>query len=206
MTAHANDEQLREKTQEAIKKHKSSWMELGQYLFTIYKDKHYKDWGFLSFETYCHKELKLKHTTATKLLKSYHFLEKEEPRIAQISSAPEQVKELKAVPDYESVNLLRLAKENKKITPHEFADVRHSVLEEAKEAPEVRTQVKKLLAEKAPQDTEELKISKRNSKIRRMITILMTTKQELESEDLLPKFLAKQIEDLKEKLEDQIEG
>ncbi|MBU3759573.1 MAG: hypothetical protein FGM27_06540, partial [Candidatus Omnitrophica bacterium] len=48
---------LRQKTIETAKRHKASWIELGQYLFTIHRDKAFKSWGFLSFETYCVKEL-----------------------------------------------------------------------------------------------------------------------------------------------------
>ena len=78
----ANDE-LRVKTVEIAKKHKSSWIELGQHLFSIYKNKLFKEWGYQAFETYCRKELGIKETTASKLLKSYSFLEKEEPRIVK---------------------------------------------------------------------------------------------------------------------------
>src|SRR4051812_43890779 len=97
---------LREKTLETAKRHKASWIQLGQFLYTIYKDKHYKDWGFLTFETYVGKELHLKQTTAVKLLKSYYFLEKEEPKILERANA-EDPDEL--LPSYESVNVLRLA-------------------------------------------------------------------------------------------------
>src|SRR3989338_8674077 len=82
MAVEAGKESLRQKTQEAAKRHKASWIELGQFLLTIHKDKLYKEWGYLVFETYCKKELGIKETTAAKLLKSYSFLEKEEPTLA----------------------------------------------------------------------------------------------------------------------------
>src|ERR1700752_2981475 len=98
---------LREKVVEVAKKYKATWIELGQYLFTIYKDKLFKTWNYLSFETYCMKELGIKQLTASKLLKSYEFLEKEEPRITAHTYVEET--EPKKMPNYESVNLLRLA-------------------------------------------------------------------------------------------------
>ena len=44
-------EAIRKKTLEAARQHKASWIELGQYLNAIYKDKHFKEWGFLSLVT-----------------------------------------------------------------------------------------------------------------------------------------------------------
>ncbi len=195
---------LRQKTQEAAKRHKASWIELGQYLLTIHKDKLYKEWGYLAFETYCKKELGIKETTAAKLLKSYSFLEKEEPRLASVERYLEEDAP-KAVPHYESVNLLRLAKENKSLTTSDFADLREAVINKAKEPKEVRAQVKQILLEREPKDPVEVRRTRRNAAIRRLVTLLSSTKRELESEGLLPAYLIKQINDLAAKLEDQIE-
>ena len=197
-------EALRQKTQDAAKRHKASWIELGQYLYTIHKDKMYKEWGYLVFETYCKKELGIKETTAAKLLKSYSFLEKEEPRLASTEHFMEE-SSTKAVPHYESVNLLRLAKENKNLTTNDFADLRESVIQHAKEPKEVRAQVKKMLSEHEVKDPAEVRRTRRNAAIRRLVTILSSTKRELESDGLLPAYLIKQISELAGKLEDQIE-
>ncbi len=197
--------QLRQKTQDAAQRHKASWIELGQYLFTIHKDKLYKEWGYLVFETYCKKELGIKETTAAKLLKSYSFLEKEEPRLASSEHFMEDDAP-KAVPHYESVNLLRLAKENKNLTTSDFADLRESVIQHAKEPKEVRAHVKKLLSEREVKDPAEVRRTRRNAAIKRLVTMLSSTKRELESEGLLPAFLIKQINELAAKLEDQIEA
>ncbi len=197
------NETLRQKASEAAKKHKASWMQLGQYLFSIHKDKLYKAWSFLSFETYCFKELGIKQTTAAKLLKSYSFLEKEEPRFLR---APIEEEESAAtLPNYESVNLLRLAKENKKIQPQDFAELREAVIEKGKEPKEVRAQVQKILLQHEPKDPDKEKASRRNAAIKRLITTLSNTRRELESEGLLPAYLLKQITELSEKLQDQIE-
>lgn len=197
------EKDLRRETLEIAKQHKASWIKLGQHLYTIQKDKFYKHWGFLSFETYCKKELGIKETTATKLLKSYAFLEKEEPRLAQADYSEEESP--KAVPHYESVNLLRLARENKKLTPQDYAEVRDSVVNAGREPKEIRAQVKKLLSEYEVKDPKEVRRTRRNAAIKRLVTILSSTKRELESEGLLPAYLIKQINDLAAKLEDQIE-
>ncbi len=204
MTVEVQKDSLREKTLEIAKRHKASWIELGQYLFTIHKDKMYKEWGYLVFETYCRKELGIKETTASKLVKSYSFLEKEEPRLASAERFMEEDAP-KAVPHYESVNLLRLAKENKELTPHDFADIRKSVIQDAKEPKEVRAQVKQLLSAHEIKDANEERKSRRNTVIKRLVTMLASTRMELESEGLIPAYLIKQMRDLAEKLQDQIE-
>ena len=70
---------FRYKVLDAARGFKSSWMELGQYLFTVYRDKLFKEWWYLTFEAYTAKEIGIKQPTAMKLLRSYSFLEKEEP-------------------------------------------------------------------------------------------------------------------------------
>ena len=58
---------------------KTCWIELGQSLYAVHRDKQYQDWGYLTFEGYCGTELGVLNQTAMKLLKSYQFLETEEP-------------------------------------------------------------------------------------------------------------------------------
>lgn len=203
-TVSMESETLRKKTLEVAKRHKASWIELGQYLYTVYKDKHFREWGFLTFDAYCAKELHLRQATAMKLLKSYYFLEKEEPRFVKEAMSEEEEAADKRVPSYESVNLLRLARENSEISAEDFSDLRQAVLVQAKEPKEVRTQVKKILEETAGEETTEERDRRRNSRIKRMVSFLTTLKREMESDDLLPKYLIKQIDELRQKLEDQI--
>jgi hypothetical protein len=197
-----SNNELREKTVEIAKRHKASWIQLGQHLFSIYKNKLYKEWGYQQFETYCQKELSIRNTTASKLIKSYSFLEKEEPRIIKPDFTEEQTP--RKIPDYEAVNLLRLAKNNKNIPTNEFAELRNDVLNEGKEPKEVRATVKKILETHAPKDTPEMKGQKRGSILRRLIGFLNSAKTQLEEEDLVPDYLLKQIDTLAQKLEDQL--
>ena len=196
------NEALREETVEIAKKHKASWIQLGQHLFSIYKNKLYKEWGYQAFETYCQKELSIREATASKLIKSYSFLEKEEPRIVKPDFTEEETP--RKIPDYEAVNLLRLAKNNKTIPANEFAELRNDVLNEGKEPKEVRAAVKKILETHAPKETPEMKDQKRGSILRRLIGFLNSAKSQLEEEDLVPDYLLKQIDTLTQKLEDQL--
>lgn len=197
---------LRSKVLEITKRHKASWIELGQCLYTVYHDKFYKDWGFLSFEAYCWNELRLKQPTAMKLLKSYYFLEKEEPKfIAKANS--ESDKSPREIPNYESVNILRLAKESKNVSEEEYEDIRESVIQKTSEPKEVRAQVKKIIQERKADeaDPKEVRRAKRNTAIKKLVTIISSTKRELEGERLIPDYLVKQMDALIKKLEDQLE-
>lgn len=206
MVLEVANEMLREKTLDAAKRHKASWIELGQYLFSIHKDKLYKAWGFLAFETYCKKELGIKETTAAKLLKSYLFLEKEEPKFLKPNFVQDE-ETAAAVPHYESVNMLRLAKQNQKITPENYATLRKSVIDNAREPKEVRAQVRQvIMSQEEPKDPAEVRKTKRNAAIKRLVTVLSNTSKELETDKLVPGYLLTQIQDLVAKLEDQIEG
>ncbi len=196
-------ESIRKKTLEAARHHKASWIELGQYLNAIYRDKHYKEWGFLSFEAYCMRELAIKQQTASKLIKSYSFLEKEEPRLAKPDFADEASP--KKLPSYEAVNLLRLAKENESITPRDYAELREAVIEGAREPKEVRLQVRKILEGREDKDPAEARRTRRNGLIRRLVALLNSAKREFGSEGFLPGSILKELAALAEKLEGQIE-
>lgn len=199
----AAQDSLREKTLLVAKRHKASWIELGQYLYAIYKDKHYRAWGHLTFETYCMKELRLKEATALKLIKSYSFLETEKPELAKNSRSPE---EIERVPQYEAVNVLRLASNNKNLTPQNVYSLKKAVFESEKDAKEVKAQVKTMLAEREDdREPQEIKRSRRNAIIKRLVSSLSNAKKEFESERLLPGYLLEQMGSLISKLEDQLE-
>ncbi len=196
-------DELREKTLEIAKRHKASWIELGRHLYAIYKDKHYRSWDYADFDAYCAKELHIRPATAMKLLRSYYFLEKEEPEVLQAASSREGANQ--TVPGYESVNLLRLARNNKKLTSGDIQNLREAVLETEKEPKDVRTQMRKLLSQRDERDPREVRRERRNTAIKRLISILSNTKKELENEGLIPVYLLKQMSDLVVKLEDQLE-
>jgi len=198
-----NTDELREKTRDLARRHKASWIELGRHLFSVYKDKMFKGWGYLTFAAYCQKELAIKETTAAKLLRSYSFLEKEEPRLVRTEEIREE--EPRRIPNFESVDLLRLAKNNDRIPTNEFAELREDVLHSSRDPKEVRAKVKNILEKHAPKETPEIKTQKRNTALKRLIGYLLSAKTQFESEDLLPDYLLKQMDALMHKLEDQLE-
>jgi len=120
------------------KRFKSSWVELGEKLLQVSTKGHFREWGYQNFEEYCVQEIRIKRGTAEKLTMAYRFMEKEEP---QLLSARE---ELKPLPDYRSIDLLRKAKEEKGFSEQEYGDLRKSVVEEERSHPTVLKKYKEV--------------------------------------------------------------
>ena len=122
------------------KRFKSSWVELGEKLLEVSSKGRFRDWGYKDFEEYCVQEIRIKRGTAEKLTMAYRFMEKEEP---QLLSTRE---ELKPLPDYRSIDLLRKAKEEKGFSEEEYGDLRKSVVEEERSHPTVLKKYKEVAA------------------------------------------------------------
>ncbi len=198
------EDELRQKAAQIARQHKASWIELGQYLYTIQKNKMFKYWGYLEFDHYCMKELGIKPLTGVKMLRSYQYLEREEPKVIKEHFSNEDNPQ--KIPNYESVNLLRLARNNKQITSKDVEAIREDVFESAKDPKEVRARLKRLLSDREVKDPAEIRRSRRNTAIRRLVSLLAHTRKDLEKENLLPAYLLNQIDELSQKLQDQIEG
>jgi len=146
-----NPDSLRYQVLDSAKNFKSSWIELGQYLSSIWRDKLFKDWGYLTFEAYCAKEVGIRQTTAVKLVKSYFFLEKEEPDFLKRESLDER--KPPQIPALESVNALRLAKASEKLSDKDYDALRTDVLESPKEETEVKKKIRYILKNAAAKET-----------------------------------------------------
>ena len=131
---------LRYRVLNSAKDFKSSWIELGQVLFIVYKEKRFKEWGYLTFEAYCTKEVGVRQATGLKLLRSYSFLEHEEPvylkKLSQGEPSPSEI------PGYESVNALRLVKSNERVPEKDYEKLREEVLDNAGEETQVKKKVR----------------------------------------------------------------
>ncbi|MBI3317626.1 MAG: hypothetical protein HYZ90_00555 [Candidatus Omnitrophica bacterium] len=181
----------------AAKRFKSSWIELGKLLWTVFKEKRYREWGYLTFEAYCAKEIQIRAATAKKLLHSYYFLEKEEPGILQ---GMEENPARPAAPSMEAVNLLRLLKKRQGLPAGGYQRLRSYALEEGKEPTELRREVRSMIEEAHP-DPEAARSERRAATLKRMIGLLKGMKLELEASDFVPKKLTGEVESLIRKLE-----
>ncbi len=110
---------------------KSSWVSLGEKLLHVKRNGLFQQWGYENFEDYCSREVRIKKPTAQKLTLAYSYIEKEEPQLMAHHG------ELKPLPDYRSVDLLRQAREEKNFSNEEYADLRRAVVEENRSHPTI---------------------------------------------------------------------
>ena len=193
---------LRHQTLDAAKRFKASWIDLGRMLWTVYREKKFREWGYLTFEAYCAKEVGIKAPTAKKLLHSYYFLEKEEPSTLKRLTSEQPPPAPSQVPSAKSVNLLRLLKNREEVPAADYQKVRSYVLEKGKEPQEVRREVQTLLQENRKVDTEEVEQARSKSAARRMIGTLKALRQQLSGGELVPKKVLAEVDGLAKKLEE----
>lgn len=200
---HITDDLLREQTLHHAKDFKNSWVKLGQALYSIYSDKIYKLWGYEKFEYYTEKEIGLKRQVAMKLLKTYYFLEHEEPEY--LKDEYRETAQPAVVPSYETVNVLRLAKKNKDIPASEYKKLKIDVFEKGKDAAVIRKDLTALIRQREELDPDEERQKRNTSAVRRLLTAFRSFKKDMEVLKLLPPNLLKQTEDVMLKLEMEIQ-
>lgn len=182
---------------------KTSWIELGQSLYSVWKDKLYRDWGYLTFEAYASKEVGVRKDTAMKLLKSYYFLEKEEPQYLRKKEAADP-SGAASMPSYESVNLLRLAKNKKEIGESDYESLKKNVFERGRDVRDVRKDLTALMRQREEADPQEARKMRKEAAVKRVVATLKALKNDIEISKLLPAGTIKDIRDLIEKLEEEI--
>ncbi|MFA5143157.1 MAG: hypothetical protein WC522_03155 [Candidatus Omnitrophota bacterium] len=193
---------LRYRVLESAKNFKTSWVELGQALYAVWKDKSYREWGYLTFDAYTQKEIGVKKPTAMKLLKSYYFLEKEEPAYLQKEYSESQAPA--AVPSYESVNLLRLAKNRNALDRDDYQRFRKDVLETGRDPVEVKRDLTSLMRQREELSPDEARQRRKTAVIKRAVSSLKMLKSDIEVQKLLPAGLVKEMSDLINKLEAEL--
>lgn len=196
---------MRYQALECSKNFKGSWIALGQILYTVYKDKMFKEWGYQSFETYCKGEIGIHQQTASKLLHSYYFLEKNEPEFLRSVNDTDSPASPKSIPSADAVNVLRLAANRKELNEEDYREFKKSVFEDGKEGKEVKKQVglrlRSLREEEDPQKAREVR---RTSTLRRLIATVRTLHKELAYNHLISDRTAKELEKVLEYLDKEI--
>lgn len=193
---------LRYHVLESAKDFKTSWIGLGRALYSVWKDKMYKLWGYAAFEAYTGREIGIRKETAMKLLKSYYFLEKEEPQYLREDYAAST--DALKVPTYESVDVLRLAKNKKELGNEDYANLKKELFEKGKDARQIKKDLTALIRERKELTSEEAWEQKKFSAVRRLLGTLKSLKREIEISKLLPSAIIKEAEGLIKKLEAQI--
>ncbi|MFH0877963.1 MAG: hypothetical protein V1863_07060 [Candidatus Omnitrophota bacterium] len=196
---------LRYRVLENAKNFKGSWIALGQILYTVYKDKMFKEWGYQSFETYCKDEIGVHQQTASKLLHSYYFLEKNEPEFLKSVNDQEGDVSPKSIPSADAVNVLRLAANRKELSEEDYQEFKKSVFEDGREGKEVRKQVGlRLRSLREEEDPEKARQDRRQKTLRRLVATVKTLHKELTYGRLASVRTTKEIEKLLEYLKEEI--
>jgi len=199
-----DDKSLRYQTLQSAKRFKTSWVELGHYLQTVWRGKHFRSWEYVSFESYCTKEIGIRTSTALKLLRSYYFLEQEEPTFlkTKLIDSDKVVK----IPSVDSVDILRLAKDTKGLDEEDYKILRHSVLDKGEEPKEVRSTLRSILGSYAESDPEEEKKKKYRATINRLLSTLRSLKREMEHSGIPSKRIVGEVDRLIAKIEVEVKG
>jgi hypothetical protein len=187
---------------ESAKNFKCSWIELGRSLYSVWKDKMYKEWGYVSFDIYVSREIGIRQQTAMKLLKSYYFLEKEEPQYLknEYAASTQPVN----LPSYESVNILRQAKNNKGLDEDDYRDLKKEIFEKGRDAQEIKKNFGVIIRQRQELDPEVAEEKKRHTVLKRLVGQLRLLKQEVVALKLLSAPLIKDLDKLIRNIDQEI--
>ena len=195
-------ESLRFQILQNAKSFKTSWIDLWQALYSVWKDKLYKDWGFITFDAYTTKEIGIRKNTAVKLLKTYYFLEKEEPHL--LNKDYVKTKDASEVPSYEAVDVLRLARKKQLLDEDDYRRFKKDIFEKGRDGREVKKDLTTMIKQREGLEPDEARKKKREMTIRRLLSSLKSLKRELEVTKILPSDVLKQTNTLIDRIEAEI--
>ncbi len=193
---------IREEILQFAKNFKTSWIGLGRHLYAVWQDKMYKGWGYEKFEDYTKEELGMKKSLCMKLLKTYLFIEQEEP--VYLNKKFLQNRAPINVPGYDEVDVLRLAKKKKELTVSDYTKLRREIFDKGLNATDARKELTAIIKERKQIDPEEERQQRNEAAIKKMINAIESFKKDMEALKLIPYELIEQIGELKEKLAQQI--
>lgn len=161
------NQQLRTSLESNAKMFKTSWIFLGQALYSVYKDKLFHAWGYEKFEDYTTKELGLKKSVALKLVKTYWFVEQHEPEYLKEEMSQ---KDAAIIPSYEPLDLLRKAK-SKDLTREDYQKVREQVFS-GKDASLIKKDLTAMIKERKQVDPDVERDKRNQAAIKKIMGAL----------------------------------
>lgn len=160
------------------KEFKLSWVRLGQGLYAVWRDKLYSAWGFEKFEDFCVRQLGIKKPLALKLVKTYFFVEQDEP--VYLKKEFSENREASAVPSYESLDVLRRARTHKELTREDYTKLRKDIFEKGKDASLVRRDLTTIIKERKKINPDEAREERHEQSVRRLVAALKSFKKDME--------------------------
>jgi len=194
-------EDLRVHVSQHAKDFKLSWVQLGQGLYSIWRDKLYQSWDFEKFEDYVVRELGLKKPLALKLVKTYFFVEQDEPVYLKKEFA--ESRETVNIPGHEGLDVLRLARSRKELTREDYTKLRKDIFEKGKEASLVRKDLTAIIKERKKIDPDQAREARHEQSVRRLVAALRSFKKDMETLKLAEPDIIEEAEGLLKRLEEQ---
>ncbi len=196
-----NAEALRMELAEYAKGFKISWIHLGQGLYSVWRDKLFHAWGYEKFEDYVVRELGLKKPLALKLVKTYFFVEQEEP--AYLRKEFSEAREAVVVPGYEGLDVLRLARRRNELTKDDYIKFRKDIFERGKDASLVKKDLTAIIKERKQVDPDEEREMRHQASVKRFLNALKNFKKDMDTLKLIESNIVEDVEELLKKLEEK---
>ena len=193
---------LRDEVLKFAKDFKTSWVSLGQSLYSVWKDKFFHGWGYEKFEDYSQKELGIRKETAMKLLKTYFFTEQDEPEY--LAKDFKEERDAVNVPNHETMNLLRMAKQKKELNKQDYLQLKKDVFEKGKDVSVVRKDLVALMKQRKQVDPDEDREKRNQDAIRRLLNAAKLFKRDMESLKLVKADVVEETDRLIKRLEQEI--
>lgn len=183
---------VRDLVQKATLDFKNSWRNLAQALYTVLKDKLYRNWGYDKFDQYTEKEVHIRKHTAMKLIRSYTFLESEEESLYITNESENKPPVDRPSLTLEAADTLRKAK--KSLDEDGYKKVKKYIIQEGKESKEVKKDLTALIMKRRKDiNPEEERTKHRKIAINRFLGLLRAFKNEIEVLKILPGTVAEEI-------------
>jgi hypothetical protein len=192
-------DKIREEILLYSKDFKTSWVKLGQFLYAVWNDKLFYAWGFEKFEYYVEQEVGLKKATCYKLLKSYGFLEEEEPAYLKEDFSAERGPQ--KIPGYEEVNFLRMAKGRKELLREDYQNLKKTIFDKGADVSTARRELTAIMKQRKDVDPDEERRQRNETSIRKLYHAIQVFKKDMETLKIVPSYIIEQAEDLMGKLE-----
>lgn len=190
---------IRENLVTNAKTFKTSWIFLGQTLYTVFRDKLFHEWGFEKFEDYTSQELGMKKSLAMKLVKTYFFVEQQEPNYLREEFS--QDKEAAIIPSYEPLDLLRLAHRSS-IGREDYAKIRKDVFA-GKDTSLIKKDLTQIMKERKQVNPDEEREKRNKSAIKKFMQSIRIFNGEMEILKLIESHIVESSETLLRKLEEK---
>jgi len=131
---------------ESSRRFKASWLDLARHLVRVRGEGMWQEWGYSTFEAYCARELRIKKATAQKLVMSYGFLAKHEPKALDDQEVANRA------PPMEVIEVLSRAEERGQLDEQAYQDVRESLWERPIAPADLKRELAKRFPEPPPEE------------------------------------------------------